>query len=219
MKVARISIGQGQFKGRSIPLPPAVSGHRHFTPSLLKEAAFQLLENTITPGAFWDLCSGSGQMGLEALSRGYDPVHLVELDRSRFQWLKNRVCPDFSVTLHNKDFLRLAPILAGQQQNTVCFIDLPYSFWKKDRTCEKLESFMGNLRRSQEGRVLPYILVQAPCLWEIGSEEVSQWIQTAFDLQQRDYRGQHLILLSPVRVESNSTGADSADPQARDGSE
>lgn len=198
LKPARISISQGELKGRSIPLPPAVAGHRHFTPALFKDAAFQLLENNVTPGPFWDLCAGSGQMAMEALSRGYDPVYLVELDRQRFQWLKNRVCAGYSVQLHNKDFLRVVPlILAPEDGSTVCFVDLPYSFWQRDGSCEKLESFLDNLRKHQEGRPLPYILVQAPAPWRIKQEAVQAWLKSAYGTDQRDYRGQKLILLTP----------------------
>tara|TARA_B100001939_G_scaffold259339_1_gene226327 strand:- start:50681 stop:51289 length:609 start_codon:yes stop_codon:yes gene_type:complete len=198
LKTARISISQGELKGRSFPLPPAVAGHRHFTPALLKDAAFQLLENSLEPGPFWDLCAGSGQMAMEALSRGYDPVHLVELDRQRFQWLKNRVCSGYSVQLHNKDFLRVAPlILAVQKSNSVCFVDLPYSFWGRDGSCEKLESFLESLRKHQEGRPLPYILVQAPMVWKIRTESVLSWKEEMYSQEQRDYRGQKLIMLTP----------------------
>ncbi|MCB1169969.1 MAG: RsmD family RNA methyltransferase, partial [Leptospiraceae bacterium] len=144
MKSQSIAISGGEFRGRKIPLPPAVSGHRHFTPSLLKEAVFQLLNNRGIPGPFWDLCTGSGQMGLEALSRGFQPVHMVELDRSRFSWLR-KVCREYEVTLHNKDFLRTpSMILEGRSSNTVCFLDLPYSFWNRE-ICPKLDAFLQGL--------------------------------------------------------------------------
>ena len=81
--------------------------------------------------------------------------------------------------------------------STVCFVDLPYSFWQRDGSCEKLESFLDNLRKHQEGRPLPYILVQAPAPWRIKQEAVQAWLKSAYGTDQRDYRGQKLILLTP----------------------
>tara|TARA_Y100001937_G_scaffold116049_2_gene167547 strand:+ start:1004 stop:1609 length:606 start_codon:yes stop_codon:yes gene_type:complete len=198
LKAIRISIGGGEFKGKSIPLPPAVAGHRHFTPSLLKEAAFQILANTVPSGPFWDLCSGSGQMALEALSRGYEPVHLVELDRQRFQWLKNRVCPGYKVTLHNKDFVRVAPLILTEPRSAVCFIDLPYSFWNRDGSCERLEGFFESIRKHSPGGSVPCILVQAPDRWKILSPELGAWIENTYIAESRDYRGQWLHLFQPA---------------------
>ena len=196
LKSESIAISGGQFRGRKIPLPPAVSGHRHFTPSLLKEAVFQLLNNRGSSGPFWDLCTGSGQMGLEALSRGFQPVHMVELDRSRFSWLR-KVCREYPVTLHNKDFLRTPPmILEARSPNTVCFLDLPYSFWSRDQ-CPKLDAFLHGLQKAHTDEPLPFIVVQAPHRYSISSEELEYWVNASYQWEFREYRGRYLILLDP----------------------
>ncbi|MCB1166596.1 MAG: RsmD family RNA methyltransferase [Leptospiraceae bacterium] len=189
-----VSITGGIFRGRKIPLPPAVHGHRHTTPGLVKEAVFQLLENRgYARQPFWDLCGGSGQMALEALSRGFEPVHLVELDRGRFHWLR-QVVRDYKVRLHNKDFLRTLPLLTAGPQRSVCYLDLPYSFWQRDGGCEKLQSLFAWLQ-SNDPPLLPLLLVQAPRPFDAASME--PWIAEHYKAEQRDYRGQWLLLYDP----------------------
>lgn len=194
MKSSKITISAGQYRGRKISLPPAVAGHRHFTPALLKEAVFQILENRQHKGTFWDLCSGSGQMGLEALSRGYSPVHLVELDRQRFQWLKREV-KGYPVILHNKDFLRTVPQIL--EAPSVCFLDLPYSFWDREM-CPRLDTFLGSFQKHGEVGQFPFILVQAPQRYTVSGQELKEFLDRTFSMETRDYRGRFLILLEPL---------------------
>jgi 16S rRNA G966 N2-methylase RsmD len=188
------SISAGQFKGRRFSMPPAVAGHRHVTPGILKEAAFQLMENHGEPGSFWDLCSGSGQMGLEALSRGYSPVHLVELDRTRFQDLKKR-CRGYSVRLHNKDFVRVVPLIANDEGRTVVFLDLPYSFWNRDGSCAHIDQFVQALLDQEPAR-LPLVLIQAPARWSPRRNQAL--LEAQYSIESREYRGQLLIVLVPL---------------------
>ena len=71
----------GTYRGRQIP-----SGRRlrqiRLTSTRLKEAVFSMLGPDLKGRAFLDLCAGSGQMGLEALSRGAS-VELNEPDHRR----------------------------------------------------------------------------------------------------------------------------------------
>ena len=50
-----------------------------------KEAIFSMLQFDIADSAVLDLFAGSGQMGLEAASRGARAVHLVERDRGAYE--------------------------------------------------------------------------------------------------------------------------------------
>ncbi len=77
LKVPRPRILGGSAKGRELETPP--SGTRP-SPSRLREALFDIL--AFEPrGRFLDLYSGSGAVGLEAASRGWEAT-CVELSRS-----------------------------------------------------------------------------------------------------------------------------------------
>ena len=76
----------GTLKGRAIPFSRR-HGDVKVTSSRLKESFFDMLGADLSATTFLDLCSGTGQMALEANSRG---AHVVaaEPDRQRFELLK-----------------------------------------------------------------------------------------------------------------------------------
>ncbi len=148
-----IPIQKGILKGKKIPLPPSLKGHRNVTSSLIKEAVFQLIDNFYGvhfnglkqyPVAFFDLCAGSGQMGMEALSRGFNPVHIVEKDRQRFEFilqnLKDYKIKNSKLLFHQKDFRRFYDDILNTPYAAI-FIDLPYSFWNEKGVCPHLDHF------------------------------------------------------------------------------
>lgn len=59
----------GSLKGRSIPFNPRRHGEIRVTSARLKEAVFSML-GPLEGRSFLDLCAGSGQIALEAYSRG-----------------------------------------------------------------------------------------------------------------------------------------------------
>ena len=60
----------GRLKGRAIPYNPRKYGDARTTSGRVKEAAFSMLGPNLEGRRFLDLCAGSGQIGLEAWSRG-----------------------------------------------------------------------------------------------------------------------------------------------------
>lgn len=60
----------GSLKGRIIPFNVKKHGNARVTSGRVKEAAFSILGSDLTGLRFLDLCAGSGQIGLEAYSRG-----------------------------------------------------------------------------------------------------------------------------------------------------
>lgn len=143
-----LSIQAGSLKGRKIPLPRSIHGHLHFTPSKLKEAVFSILESLVLKGTlqkkdsvFVDLFGGSGQMGLESYSRGFENVIIVEIEKLRFQGLlefSNRL--GLPVVLHNKDSFRFIKNFHTDKNFTIFFVDPPYSFWENQFS--KLEELL-----------------------------------------------------------------------------
>lgn len=84
-------ITAGSLRGRSIPFLNRKYGNADITPQKVKEALFSMLGEELRARPFLDLFACSGQIGLEALSRGAEPVILNEPDRRRFMFIKSLV--------------------------------------------------------------------------------------------------------------------------------
>ncbi|MBN2859866.1 MAG: 16S rRNA (guanine(966)-N(2))-methyltransferase RsmD [Sphaerochaetaceae bacterium] len=72
-------ITAGKYRGRTVTCPPGV-----IRPAMdrMRESMFSIIQD-LQDKAFLDLFSGSGLVGMEAASRGAQPVHLVEMDRKK----------------------------------------------------------------------------------------------------------------------------------------
>ena len=84
--IPSVRIVTGTLRGRRIASNRL--GNLRLTSSRLKESIFAMLGPDLKGSHFLDLCAGSGQMGLEALSRG---AHVVfnEPDRRRYSILRS----------------------------------------------------------------------------------------------------------------------------------
>lgn len=80
----------GSFKGRIIPFEKKLKG-AEATSQRFKKALFSILGEDLTGKNFLDLYSGTGQIGLEALSRGASLVVFNDSDRNRYQFVKDIV--------------------------------------------------------------------------------------------------------------------------------
>lgn len=77
----------GRLRGRTIPFNPKRHGDIGVTSGRLKEALFDRLGSSLDGLRFLDMCAGSGQIALEAYSRGA-VVTAVEPDRRRRELLR-----------------------------------------------------------------------------------------------------------------------------------
>ncbi|HSV98474.1 MAG TPA: RsmD family RNA methyltransferase [Spirochaetota bacterium] len=78
----------GRLKGRTIPFNVRRHGDASVTPDMVKEALFSVLGGDLAGKSFLDLYSCSGQVGIEALSRGCSPVVFNEKERRRFEFIR-----------------------------------------------------------------------------------------------------------------------------------
>src|SRR3990172_4106761 len=85
--MSRIRIIAGGLKGRVIPFSNKKFDDADITPQKVKGAVFSMIGEWLEGKGFLDLYAGSGQIGLEALSRGADPVVLNEPDARRFHFI------------------------------------------------------------------------------------------------------------------------------------
>lgn len=119
----------GNLKGRTIPFSPKRHGDIRITSSGLKEAIFASMGGDLDGQAFLDLCAGSGQIGLEAHSRGAR-VTSVEPDFRRYTCLK-KLLADWDVghdmELIHTEAQHLIPQLEQQERRfDAVYVDPPY---------------------------------------------------------------------------------------------
>lgn len=117
----------GLLRGRVIPSHRAL-GNIRLTSSRLKESLFSMLGTDLSDRTFLDLCAGSGQIGLEAFSRGAR-VTLNEADRRRCDRIRRllRQWKLGKVELHGAKAQILIPQLQEQERRfDVVYLDPPY---------------------------------------------------------------------------------------------
>jgi 16S rRNA (guanine(966)-N(2))-methyltransferase RsmD len=84
-----IRIIAGKFKGRLLKTPKTTATRP--TQGMLREAVFNICQNTIEGARFLDLFAGSGSVGFEALSRGASLVTFIEKDPRAIACLKANI--------------------------------------------------------------------------------------------------------------------------------
>lgn len=127
-----MKITGGKFRRLNLRGAPAVEGLRP-TARRLREILFERLAPRIEGARFLDLCSGSGAVGLEALSRGAAHVTFVETSARACDFiaanLKACGVARSQSEVREEDvlnFLRLAAAEEGRRWD-VAFYDPPYS--------------------------------------------------------------------------------------------
>lgn len=120
----RLRIIGGQWRGRKVSFPD-VEGLRP-SPDRVRETLFNWLQPVIEGARCLDLFSGSGALGLEALSRGAAHTVLVDRDPRAVASLREHM-----VLLHAKDAQLVQADALGFLSRTpepfdVVFLDPPY---------------------------------------------------------------------------------------------
>ena len=87
--MSTIRVIGGSLKGRKIPFDNKKFKNADITTQKVKGAVFSMLGEDLYGTAFLDLYGGSGQIGLEALSRGSRIVIINEKDKERYEFLKS----------------------------------------------------------------------------------------------------------------------------------
>lgn len=130
----------GRWRGHPLKTP---SGHRtRPTADRTKEALFSSLADRLDGARFLDVCSGSGSIGLEALSRGALSVDLVESDIKALRILRENMsaidAEAYGAKLHAKTLSRVIPGLVDRIRSgdiepgfDIIFIDPPYREGKR----------------------------------------------------------------------------------------
>ena len=100
------------------------------TSEAVKEAVFSMIQFELEDRRILDLFSGSGQMGLEALSRGARKATMIDLNPDSVKVIRENAQKsklyDRCVIL-NSDCRRIMKGFAGKEKFDIIFIDPPYA--------------------------------------------------------------------------------------------
>lgn len=118
----------GSKRGMNLQTPEGL-GTRP-TSDRIKETLFNMISFDIPGCRFLDLFSGSGQMGIEALSRGASEAVFVEKEKSAISCIENNLSKakfDEEATLYKEDVFSALNKLGGSEAFDFVFMDPPYN--------------------------------------------------------------------------------------------
>jgi 16S rRNA (guanine(966)-N(2))-methyltransferase RsmD len=121
----------GKFKGRVLKLPSKVTTRS--SKSIVLESFFNTLQFEIIDANFVEVFSGSGSIGLEALSRGAKNIIFMEQDRDALKVLKENIAqtdPNACTVLAGDSFTNINAVVKTLQKaksNAYFYIDPPFS--------------------------------------------------------------------------------------------
>lgn len=115
---------------RSLPLKTIEGVDTRPTTDKTKETLFNVLQGDVSGSYFLDLFAGSGQIGLEALSRGALYAVFVENSRKAAACIADNIAFtkfDKESQLITSDVLTAIHTLAGKYKFDIIFMDPPYN--------------------------------------------------------------------------------------------
>lgn len=118
----------GEFKGRRLKTLKSVKMRP--TPMRVKEALFNILGNRVIGSSFLDLYAGSGQLGIEALSRGAEKVIFIDNHPSAIRLIRTNLGflhPEKSLKIPRNNVLKAISNLSKEKKRfDIIFLDPPY---------------------------------------------------------------------------------------------
>lgn len=138
----QLRIIAGQWKRRQLDFA-SIEGLRP-TPDRLRETLFNWLMWEIQGAYVLDLCTGSGALSFESLSRGAAHVTMVEPHKQQVSYLKK------NIALLNIDHVTLMPMTAQQALATfdvdsrfdLVFLDPPYALKLWNELAQLVDPFL-----------------------------------------------------------------------------
>ncbi len=136
-----IRITAGALKGRVIPFDNRKFDNADITPQKVKGALFSMIGEWLHGRGFLDLFAGSGQIGIEALSRGAHPVVFNENDNKRHHFIKSYIdglgLEKPPLVLNLPADRALALLGSGGHVFEYVFLDPPYVKAKEGISCHR----------------------------------------------------------------------------------
>lgn len=117
----------------------------------VKESLFNIIQNNLKGGVVLDLFAGSGQLGIEALSRGADKAYLCDINRDAVKMIKQNLektkLKDKAVVI-NEDYKKALRTLNTNEKFDIIFIDPPY---KEDIAVDSIIDIIHESRLKENG--------------------------------------------------------------------
>ncbi len=111
------------------------------TTDRIKETLFNMISPYLADSAFLDLFSGSGAIGIEALSRGASEASFVEQSRKAMECIRENLKAtrlEEYATLYETDVLNALSLMEGRKKFDYVFMDPPYNQLHEKRVLEYL---------------------------------------------------------------------------------
>jgi len=125
----KLKITGGEHKGRFIDAPKGLSTRP--TSEKLRKTIFDISQNLIEGSMILDLFSGSGALGLEAISRGAKQAYLVDHDLKAISCIEKNITSlnmSSEAVMMKMDVMKAIDHLNGLNiQFDLIFIDPPYA--------------------------------------------------------------------------------------------
>lgn len=115
---------------RSLPLQTVTGMDTRPTTDRIKETLFNMLQAYVPGSYFLDLFAGSGQMGLEAVSRGANYAVFVENNKKAAACIEANIAfTKFTkeTKLYTSDVMSALRAMEGKYKFDVIFMDPPYN--------------------------------------------------------------------------------------------
>ncbi len=133
MKSKNISkkIISGKFKGKTLKLPSKTTTRSSKT--IVLESFFNTIQFDIIDAVFVEVFSGSGSIGLEALSRGAEKIIFMERDPDALKVLKQNISltdPSACEVFRGDSFVNIKAVLSALKRNdeeAYFYVDPPFS--------------------------------------------------------------------------------------------
>lgn len=151
----------GKYKGKTLKLPSKVTTRS--SKSIVLESFFNTLQFDIIDATFVELFSGSGSVGLEALSRGAKKIYFMEKDRDALKVLKQNIAQtdeNSCEVISGDTFTNISQVtskLKKQNEEAYFFIDPPFSIREG---MEDIYEKMLNLISSLDVEIVKLIIIE-----------------------------------------------------------
>lgn len=121
----------GKYKGKILNIPSKVTTRSSKT--IVLESFFNTLQFDIVDAVFVEVFSGSGSIGLEALSRGAKEIYFMEKDRDALRILKDNIASLGASDCHvysGDSFTNITEVVAKlkkSKERAYVYVDPPFS--------------------------------------------------------------------------------------------
>ena len=131
----------GLAKGRRLQSP--VGNDVRPTTDVVKEAVFSIIQFSVEGSRFLDAFAGSGQMGIEALSRGAEKAYFIDSSRRSMNIIKNNIklC-NFESSAETVTADTLSYLSRTTEKFDIIFLDPPYQTGLLQAALEKVPELL-----------------------------------------------------------------------------